>query len=264
MNVMTQSPTRARWLFPEDPPGPVRYVQEPIGLRRQEARILGLPGRGVARPRLLAIHGAGGDYTQLNPLLYGLQSQGIASLAMNLSGHSEAGGGLAGQTSIGFNVQEALRFADRLRPALLALLAVDMGAMAALRVAQVHVQSVHRIVLIDPCLYADDAIQRPLSMVLDSPPLRWEQSDLLGFLQGFLGHVMVVTGRSAPLLLPQRRVERVWTGTLADAIVRSLSPRRVSRVVLDDCQGPVLPWLRRHPEMAASLAGTVAGFLEPI
>lgn len=264
MNVTTQSPTRARWQHSDDPPGPVRYVRESIGLRRQEARILGLPARGVARPRLVAIHGAGGDYTQLNPVLFGLQSLGIGSLAMHLSGHSEAGGGLAGQTSLEVNVQEALRFSERLRPALLALLATDVGVMTALRVAQAHVQSVHRLVLIDPCLYADDAFRRPLSMLLGSPPVRWEQSSLLGFVQGFLGRVMLITGRSAPVLLSQRRTERVWTSTPVEAIGRGLSARRVSRVVLDDCQGPVLPWLRGRPDKAAALAATIAEFLAPI
>lgn len=264
MSISTQSPIRERWQHPEEPPGPVRYCREQLGSRRQEARILGLPARGMARPRLLAMHGAGADYTQLNPLLYGLQRHGIGSMAVNLSGHSDAGGGNAGQTTLDHNMQEAACFSERLRPALLALVGVDVGVMAALRVAQVHVQSVHRLVLVDPCLYADDALSRPLSMVLECPPLHWEQSSLLGFVQSFLGHVMVITGRSAALMLPRRRVEKVWASTPADAIVRGLPPRRVSRVVLEDCHGPVMPWLRTRTDVADRLAATVADFLAPI
>ena len=93
MKISTQSPSRPRWQHPEDPPGPARYVLEHLGFRRQEARVLGPPARSMGRPRLMAIHGAGADYTQLNPLLYGLQQRGVGSLAMNLSGHSDAGGG---------------------------------------------------------------------------------------------------------------------------------------------------------------------------
>lgn len=264
MNISTQSQTRSRWQHPQEPPGPVRYFNHSFGMRRQEARILGLPARGVERPRLLAVHGAGGDYTQLNPLLYGLQHRGVASLGVNLAGHSEAAGLAAGQASLELNVQETMRFAQRLRPALLAMVAADVGTMVALRVAQVHVQSVHRLVLIDPCLYPDDAFIRPLSLVLECPPLRWQQSSLLGFLQGFMGEVMVITGRPPAMSLPSRRGQGMLALSTADAILRCVKPRRAKRVVLEGCPGPVVPWLHDHPEVADRLAGSVQEFLHPI
>ncbi len=264
MSISTQSLIRSRWQHPGDPPGPARYVRERFGVRFQEARVLGLPGRGVARPRLVAVHGAGADYTQLNPLLYGLQRRGLGSLAMNLSGHGEATGGSAARSSLDSNTREALRFGERLRPGLLAMLAVDVGAMVGLRLAQSHVQSIHRLVFVDPCLYPDDAWSRPLSVVLDCPPLRWSRCGLLGFVQGFLGQVLVITGEDAPVPLPRRRVERVEPATPADAIVRSLHPRRVSRVVVEGCTGPVMPWLHRHPDAADRTAAHLADFLGPM
>ena len=183
---------------------------------------------------------------------------------MNLSGHGEAGGGSPALSSLGTNVHEALRFGDRLRPGLLALMAIDIGTMTGLRVAQAHVQSLNRMVFIDPCLYADEAFERPLSVVLNCPPLRWNRSSLLGFVRGFMGQVMVVTGRPMPLPLPSRRVERVESFSPADAIVRSLAPRRVQRIVLEACQGPVMPWLRQHADDADQLAAHIADFVGPV
>lgn len=263
MSISTQSLIRSRWQHPADPPGPARYVRERFGVRFQEARVLGLPARSVARPRLVAVHGAGADYTQLNPLLYGLQQRGVGSLAMNLSGHGEATGGSPARTSLGGNAREALRFGERLRPGLLAVLSVDLGAMAALRLAQSHVQSIHRMVFVDPCLYPDEAGSRPLSVVLSCPPLRWNRSSLLGFVKGFLGQVMVITGEDPPVPLPSRRVERVEPANPAEAIVRSVHPRRVSRLVVEGCAGPVMPWLHQHPDAADRTAAHLADFLGP-
>lgn len=264
MSISTQSLVHSRWQYPAEPPGPVRYVRERFGGRHQEARVLGLPARSIARPRLAAVHGAGADYTQLNPLLYGLQQRGLGSMAMNLSGHGEATGGSPAQSSLDANAREALRFGERLRPGLLAVLAVDVGAMAGLRLAQSHVQSVHRMVFVDPCLYPDDAWPRPLSVVLNCPPLRWSRSSLLGFVKGFLGHVMVITGEDTSVPLPSRRVERVQPATPAEAIVRSLHPRRVSRLVIEGCRGPVMPWLHQHPQAADRTAAQLADFLAPV
>lgn len=264
MKISTQSTQRSRWQHPEDPPGPVRYVQEQFGPRRQEARVLGQPARGVGRPRLLAIHGAGGDYTQLNPVLYGLQRRGVSSLAMNLYGHSDAGGGTQATASLELNASEALRFGERLKPGLLALLAVDVGAMVALRAAQAHVRSLHRLVLIDPFIYPDPALTRSLSVVLNCPSLRWQESSLLESLRNFLGHVMVITGESMPMPLPRNRTERLPPLTPSEAIVSLVAPRQVSRVVITGCPGQVMPWLHGHPEMAELLSDSIAGFLGPI
>jgi len=264
MKISTQSLLRSRWQHPDDPPGPVRYIQEQFGPRRQEARVLGQPARGMGRPRLMAIHGAGGDYTQLNPILYGLQRRGIGSLAMNLCGHSDAGGGTQAGTTLELNVTEALRFAERLQQGILAMLAVDAGAMVALRAAQVHVQSLHKLVLVDPFLFPDPAFHQPLSQVLNSPSLRWQESGLLGFVQGFLGQVLVITGESMPLTLPRSRVERMPALTPADAILRAVAPRRVSRLIVTGCRGQVMPWLHHQPAVAGQLADGIAEFLSPI
>ena len=264
MNISTQSLIRSRWQHPADPPGPARFVRERFGVRFLEARVLGLPARSMVRPRLVAVHGAGADYTQLNPLLYGLQRRGLGSLAMNLSGHGEATGGAAAHASLDANAREALRFGERLRPGLLAMLAVDVGAMAGLWLAQSHVQTIHRMVFVDPCLYPDEAGSRPLSVVLNGPPLRWNRSSLLGFVKGFLGHVMVITGEDLPVPLPSRRVERVEPATPVEAILRSVHPRRVSHLVVEGCTGPVMPWLHRHPEAADRSAARLADFLGPM
>lgn len=267
MKISTQSPSRPRWQHPEDPPGPARYVLEHLGFRRQEARVLGPPARSMGRPRLMAIHGAGADYTQLNPLLYGLQQRGVGSLAMNLSGHSDAGGGAPAMVSVDFNVKEALRFGERLKPGLLALLAVDMGAMVALRAAQVHALSLHRLVLIDPFFYPDTAFTRPLSQVLTCPSLRWEETTLLNCLQQYKGQVMVITGEALPLSLPHRRpapLEGGATFTPADAIARAVLPRRVSRITITGCTGQVMPWLQTRPDVANRLNDSIASFLGPM
>jgi len=229
--------------------------------------VLGPPARSMGRPRLMAIHGAGADYTQLNPLLYGLQQRGVGSLAMNLSGHSDAGGGAPAMVSVDFNVKEALRFGERLKPGLLALLAVDMGAMVALRAAQVHALSLHRLVLIDPFFYPDTAFNRPLSQVLNCPSLRWEQSRLLEVLQQYMGQVMVITGEALPLSLPHRRpapLEGGATFTPADAIARAVLPRRVSRITITGCTGQVMPWLQTRPDVANRLNDSIASFLGPM
>lgn len=264
MKISTQSLQRSRWQHPEDPPGPVRYIQEQFGPRRQEARVLGQPARGMGRPRLMAIHGAGGDYTQLNPILYGLQQRGIGSLAMNLCGHSDAGGGTQAGSTLELNVTEALRFGERLRQGVVAMLAVDAGAMVALRAAQVHAHSLQKLVLIDPFLFDDPAFHQPLSRVLNSPSLRWQESSLLGFVQGFLGQVLVITGESMPLALPRRRVERLPVLTPADAILRAVAPRRVSRLIVTGCRGLVLPWLHQRHSVTAQLNDGIAEFLNPI
>lgn len=266
MKISTQSPSRPRWEHPEDPPGPARYVLEHLGFRRQEARVLGQPARGMGRPRLMAIHGAGADYTQLNPVLYGLQQRGTGSLAMNLSGHSDAGGGVPSMVNLDFNVKEALRFGERLKPGLLGLLAVDMGAMVALQVAQAHAHSLHRMVLIDPFFYPDTAFTRPLSLVLNCPSLRWEQSRLLEFLQRYVGQLMVITGEAMPLSLHQRRAGPVAGGTTvtpAEAIARAVLPRRVSRITITGCTGQVMPWLQTRPDVANRLNDSIASFLGP-
>lgn len=279
------SNTRDTWQFDEEPPLPARYFSEAFDAYRLEGRVLPAARRETQWPRLLAIHGARSDYTKLNPILYPLQKRGVASLSFSLSGHHQASGMKREATSLNHNLQEALRYADHLGPHLHAVLGHSLGGALALKVAQAHRASVKKIVLFCPALYPEEAYHKcfgaPFKEAI-STPFGFLDSHSLTFLREFDGELMLImgeydalkstdfggiAGRSVGIANVQRKPfdeRRVYSAIpfeVIDAIEQSMTPQKLHKLVLPDCDHAIPSWLRANPTRAHWVANQVADFI---
>lgn len=276
---------QTRWQFDEVPPLPARYFVEEFDGYQLEGRVLPAAQQGVELPQLLAIHGARSDYTKLNALLYPLQSLGIASLSFNLSGHNAASGVGLEDTSLGNNMQEALRYSSRLDTTLHAVLGHSLGGALALKVAEAHRASVKKIVLFCPALYSEDAYHRrfgnPFKEII-SVPFGFLDSQSLTFLREFDGDLMLIIGQYDALKSTdfggiagksagavsvrnnqskERTINSAIPFEVIDAIEKSITPQRLRKIVLPECDHAVSAWLRADPARAQWVASEVAEFL---
>ncbi|CAB5697082.1 alpha/beta fold hydrolase [Aeromonas dhakensis] len=283
--LSSESKTQERWQFTEEPPLPARYFSEAFDTYQLEARVLPTVRRETEWPQLLAIHGARSDYTKLNAILYPLQTLGIASLSVNLSGHNPASSIGLEETSLGKNMQEALRYADHLAPHLHTVLGHSLGGALALKVAQVHRASVKKIVLFCPALYPEEAYHRRFGSAFKeaiSTPFGFLDSHSLTFLREFKGDLMLIIGQYDGLISTnfgglagqaagrvtlwntsseERNVYSAIPFEVIDAIEQSLAPKRFEKIVLPDCDHAISSWLRTHPSHAHWVAGKVAAFI---
>jgi pimeloyl-ACP methyl ester carboxylesterase len=284
--LTSDSKLQAQWQFDEVSPLSARYFSEEFDGYQLEGRVLSASQRETKLPQLLAIHGARSDYTKLNAILYPLQTLGIASLSFNLSGHNLASGIGLGDTSLKNNLQEALRYSSRLGTRLHAVLGHSLGGALALKIAEVHRTSVKKIVLFCPALYSEDAYHKRFGNSFKeviSVPFGFLDSQSLTFLREFDGDLMLIigqydalkstdfggiAGKSAGMVNVQsnQSKERIINSAIPfeviDSIEKCITPQRLSKIVLPDCDHAISAWLRANPVRAYWVASKVAEFLD--
>jgi len=280
------STSRPKWQFDEKAPASAGYFCESFEGYRLEGRILS-NDEGVlpSWPNLLAIHGARSDYTKLNPLLYSLQTHGVASLSFHLSGHNEASALDIERTSLENNLKESLRFASILGAGLNALFGHSMGGALALKVAETYHSSVKKIILSCPAIYSEIAYHRPFGSSFRheiSTPFSYINSLSLKFLREFKGDLMLIIGQydglksiefggiagtAAGMVSMENNKSKIKIVNSAipfeviDAIENSLPPSRFCKVILPECDHAVSAWLRANPMFTSDLANDIANFL---
>lgn len=226
---------------------------------------------------LLALHGARSDHRRLDPLLRPLQAAGVASLGCDLSGHGDGSPLPSAQTSLARNLQEALRFAQRLGAGPDTVFGHSLGGALAMKVAEHCGRTVRTLILSGPALYPEAAFSVPhygpdFTRAI-SAPFGFMDSFSLPFLRRFAGRVILITGQHDGLPADQHGgvcgrsagLVEVADGTGARRTVYSPIPAevfeairdaaadRLSEVVLDGCDHKVLAHLADHPEVAHSL-----------
>lgn len=277
MDTESILPQRSQWQFDEPAPGTERFIEERFDGYRQQARLL-LPLNEQA-PTALVIGGARSDFTRLNPLLYRLQQQGIGSLTGNLSGHSLASEPGAREASLASNLDEALRFHQRLDTRSDTLIGHSLGAAIALKLAAQR-PSVRKLVLICPAVYPDAAHIAPFGPAFTAAirkPFAFLECDSYEFLRQFQGRVLLVIGEYDGL---NSKVHGQGAGTSAGTrrlagveryspipeevthtLLRSVPAPHVECLMLTDCDHGIAAHLRERPEVADQVAAAVAGFM---
>ena len=277
MDTESILPQRSQWQFDEPAPGTERFIEECFDGYRQQARLL-LPLNEQA-PTALVIGGARSDFTRLNPLLYRLQQQGIGSLTGNLSGHSLASEPGAREASLASNLDEALRFHQRLDTRSDTLIGHSLGAAIALKLAAQR-PSVRKLVLICPAVYPDAAHIAPFGPAFTAAirkPFAFLECDSYEFLRQFQGRVLLVIGEYDGL---NSKVHGQGAGTSAGTrrlagveryspipeevthtLLRSVPAPHVECLMLTDCDHGIAAHLRERPEVADQVAAAVAGFM---
>ncbi|MBX8575204.1 alpha/beta hydrolase [Pseudomonas cichorii] len=276
---------RSRLQFDETPTGPARYFSQAFEGYELEGRILANAASPDALPQVLAIHGARSDYSKLNGILYPLQASGVASLSFNLSGHNTTTDIQLADTSLGNNLQEALRFAACMGTHFDTVIGHSMGGALALKVAEAHKASVRKIILFCPALYSDVAYQQPFGEPFKSAisvPYSFLDSSSLEFLNEFEGELLLVIGEFDGLESTAfGKVAGTSAGTVTidqgtpheriinspipyeviEAIEKNLRPHTFRKFVLPGCDHAVSAWFRNNPEYARDLAQEISGFL---
>ncbi len=279
------SRVRSRLQFDETPTGPARYFSQAFEGYELEGRLLENATSPDAFPKVLAIHGARSDYSKLNGILYPLQASGVASLSFNLSGHNTTTDIPLADTSLGNNLQEALRFASCLGTNLDTVIGHSLGGALALKVAEAHKASVRKIILFCPALYSDAAYQQPFGEPFKSAisvPYNFLDSSSLDFLNKFEGELMLIIGEfdglestalgkvagtsAGTVTIDQGTThERIINSPIPyeviEAIEKNLRPHAFKKHVLPGCDHAVSAWFRHNPEYARELAQEIAGFI---
>lgn len=226
---------------------------------------------------LLALHGARSDHRRLDPLLLPLQAAGVASLGCDLSGHGERSPLPNAQTSLARNLQEALRFAQRLGAGPDTVFGHSLGGALAMKVAEHFGQTVRTLILSGPALYPEAAFSVPrygpdFTRAI-SASFGFMDSLSLPFLRRFPGRVILITGQHDGLPAERHGGVRGRSAGLVDVAdgagarrtvyspipaevfeaIRGDARDRLSEIVLDGCDHKVLAHLADHPEVAHSL-----------
>lgn len=278
--------SREKWQFNDPPLATERYFLESFDDYQLEGRILYSNTIKPDFPNFFAIHGAQSDYTKLNPFLYSLQAHGISSLSFNLSGHNKSSNTNIKNTSLGKNLQEALRFSSFLGKNLHTILGHSMGGALALKVAEAHGSNIKNIILSCPAIYSDAAYHQPFGVDFRQEiaiPFGFINSTSIEFLQKFKGKLMLIigqhdglksidfggiAGKSAGTVKINDRisgispVNSVIPFEVIKIIEDSVAPERFQKIVLPGCDHAVSGWLRANQVYADNLARQIVYFLK--
>jgi pimeloyl-ACP methyl ester carboxylesterase len=255
------------------------YFEHDFGEYSLEARVL--LNRRMEWPHVMWLHGANSDYSWANSLNFALHRMGVSILSPILSGHSKASPVALEDTNLGNNIAEAEAFFSYLdtdRPKV--IMASSMGATAALKLLERHIDEIEKLVLFGPCVYDKNSYNQnfgePFREVIRRP-YSYLKNDTLRLLKKFSGKVLLIKGQYdgldpkdfglpdggavAHIMIDgQKRYSPVVPETI-ETIHNLVPAERLTFIEVPDADHGVLAWMRDHPDEADGLVGQVARFI---
>jgi hypothetical protein len=265
--------------FDEPAPGKAAYFEHDFGSYKLEARIL--YNKKHEEPWVISIHGARGDFTKANGILFELQNSGYSILGMNLSGHSPASGVEPGKTSLAANIHEAEVFFSRLNPTRKKIvLGFSMGATSALSLLRNHAKEIEKLILFYPAVYDVAAYNKPFGdefRAAISKPFSYRNNDTLELLREFSGKVMLIMGEFdgldssaygkpvggsvGTIELNGRTIYSPIPKEVIDTILKTVPKNNMKYVIVPGCDHSIVPRLALDTSMKNKLFYQIRQFL---
>ena len=232
-------------------------------------------------PWLLSVHGARSDYAKSDTITVGLQDRGYSILGFNMSGHNPACKISLGRTTLGNNVKETEAFYSYLdQQRKKKILAYSLGATPALKILDMHLDQVDRIVLFGPALYPVQAYGKHFGEEFRktiSEPFSYRENDVISNLAAFQGKLLLIKGEydgldpviygkpqgtsAGKVAIDNKICYSPIPKEVIEMIYNVVSPEKREIIVVPGSDHGVVPWITHHPVEGALILDKIAEFL---
>lgn len=258
-----------------------KYLSVKLNDYEIKGKILSKQNTLSSKKTIFYIHGAKSDYNSLDSLLYPLYDKDVSSVSFNLSGHNIASGVKLESTSLKNNLEESNSFFNSINTPIRNVLGFSFGGALAMKIAQMHKESVERIVLLAPALYTQKAYEVNFGKEFKSTiskPFSFLDSKSLSFLKTYTGKLLLIVGEFDGLKAEEfGAIKGTSAGNITlngknyyspipyeviKAIEQSMPKENFEKIILKGCDHSIPKWLSDKPDLAKQLSKKISSFLD--